>query len=298
VPAAIVLALVGFLAAWRGRAVVLATVIAALVATDALHAITYEIARPGGNFDKTMHFLTGGFVSIIVWLAAIPTIVAVLRRRAEALYGVVFVGVMVALVGGATDLSALWKSQLPNAGPNWLTRLEVVVALALGAGVVAGALLRIVLSGSGNRLRDEGNRRWLSLLVVGLDDAELERIARELDADDVLDTALRDLATRLQPVADQFAVGSLAFEVDGGHWTIARDESGAVASRRGHDASVVTTIATTFPRALQLLAGVIPITDERVERRGEIAFVERIAPYLAEPAGPVSDHPGDRAPAS
>ena len=60
-----------------------------------------------------------------------------MRRRVEALYGVVFVALMVALIGGATDLSALWKSQLPDAGPAWLTRVEVVIALGLGGGLAS-----------------------------------------------------------------------------------------------------------------------------------------------------------------
>jgi hypothetical protein len=294
IPLAVVLAALGFVIAWRGRPGLVAAALAVLVATDALHAVTYEVARPGGNFDKTMHFLTGGFVSIIVWLAAIATIAAVLRRRPESVYGVAFVAVMVALVGGATDLSALWKSQLPNAGPNWLTRLEVVVSLALGAGVVVGAVLRIVLSGRANRTHDDGRRRWLSLLVVGLDDAELERITRELDAGDVMETALRDLAARLQPVADQFTIGSLAWAVDGSEWTIARDDTGALACRNGRDPSVVATITTTFARALQLLAGVITVADDRVVVDGAVELVERIEPYLSERATPVSD----RAPAS
>ena len=124
--------------------------------SDIAHAIGFEIPRPGGNLSKFVQFLGGSFVSIAVWIAAVPTIIALLRRRVEALYGVVFVALLVALIGGATDLSALWKSQLPDAGPPWLTRVEVVIALGLGGGLVVGALVRMMRSRAVDRRRRPG----------------------------------------------------------------------------------------------------------------------------------------------
>ncbi|MDQ1380244.1 MAG: hypothetical protein QOJ71_963, partial [Actinomycetota bacterium] len=152
---------------WR----LLPALVVVLVASDIAHALAFEIPRPGGNLTKVLQFIGGNFVSIAVWAAAIPTVIGLVRRRAEALYGVVFVGLLVALIGGATDLAALWKSQLPDAGPAWLTRLEVAVALGLGVGLVAGALIRMVRSRADAPPAAEG--RWLSLLVSGLSDAEL-----------------------------------------------------------------------------------------------------------------------------
>ena len=124
----------------------LAVLLGLLVVIDAAHAIAYEIGRPGGTGTRVVQFFGGTFVSIIVWIVAVPTMIGLWRRRVEALYGAIFVGLMVALVGGATDLSSLWKSQLPPAGPDLLTRLEVAVALGLGAGVALGALVRLVMS--------------------------------------------------------------------------------------------------------------------------------------------------------
>ena len=72
---------------WRG----LALLVGLLVVSDLAHAIGYEIPRPGAISTKFIQFLGGGFVSIVVWIAAIPTLVALWRRRTEALYGVVFV---------------------------------------------------------------------------------------------------------------------------------------------------------------------------------------------------------------
>ncbi|MGI8693913.1 MAG: hypothetical protein ACR2JK_13605 [Geodermatophilaceae bacterium] len=44
------------------------------------------------------------------------------------------------LVQALPDLDVLWNSQLPAAGPDWLTRLAVTVAVGLGTGVGLGCL--------------------------------------------------------------------------------------------------------------------------------------------------------------
>ncbi len=195
---------------WR----LLAVLIGVIVISDIAHAIAFEMPRPGANTTKTLQFLGASIVSIAVWIAAVPTVVALLRRRAEALYGVVFVGLLIALIGGVTDLSALWKSQLPDAGPAWLTRAEVVVALGLGAGLVVGALFRMLRSRAvAAAAGEEAGGRWLTMLVAGLSDAELARLLPELDADEVLGAALGEFAVRAEPVAGEFAHGSLAFVV-------------------------------------------------------------------------------------
>jgi hypothetical protein len=270
---------------WR----LLPALLVVLVASDIAHAIAFEIPRPGGNLTKVLQFIGGNFVSIAVWAAAIPTVIALVRRRAEALYGVVFVGLLVALIGGATDLAALWKSQLPDAGPPWLTRLEVVVALGLGGGLVAGALIRMVRSRAAALPAAEG--RWLSLLVSGLTAAELERIARDLDTDEVLEVAFRDLASRAAPVRDAFAAGPVAFVVTDEDpvivWTVgeagASDELRAV---RGSVEAPAAEIRAPFTVLLQLLAGTVLVDDARSGSRltttGDGALISQLAPYLAE----------------
>ena len=298
IPPLVVLFVVGVLVAavprwWR----LLAVLVGVLVLSDIAHAIGYEIPRPGGNVTKVVQFAGGSFVSIAVWIAAVPTTIALLRRRAEALYGVVFVALLVALIGGATDLSALWKSQLPDAGPAWLTRVEVVVALGLGAGLVVGALVRMVRSRT--VVRDDGRGQWLSLLVSGLSDTELARIVRELDVDDVLEVALRELAVRAAPVADAFAGGSLAFVVTDqavpALWSVARntspkaspnDATPGMRAARGRVEPVAAEIRAPFAVTLQLLAGTLAVDDAvaraLIRTTGDAAFVARLAPYIPE----------------
>ena len=274
---------------------VLAALLALLVLADVAHAIAYELPRPGSNGAKTVQFLGGSFVSIIVWGAGVATIIGVLRRRAEALYGVVVVGLMVALIGGATDLSALWKSQLPNAGPGRLTRAEVALSLGLGAGMAVGAIVRMVRSGRAARSERSGGR-WLSLLVVGLDDAELARIAGDLDADEVLEVAMRELAIRLGPVAPDLSDGALVFDIaavarDTGEeqqheWSLEQSGPEEVRAVRGRAAGAACELHVSFPACLQLLAGTATLADARADGRaacrGDATILERVAPYLAE----------------
>jgi len=293
IPVIAVLFVLGVLAAylpkwWR----VLAVVVALLVISDMAHAFAYEIPRPGANPTKVFQFLGGSFVSIAVWAAAILTIVALVRRRIEALYGVVFVGLLVALIGGVTDVSALWKSQLPDAGPPLLTRVEVVLALGLGAGLVVGALVRMVRSRAHDEAEADG--KWLSLLVVGLSDAELARIVPELDADEVLAVALREFAERCAPVADAFVPGALVFVVDDQDdpvtWSIAvaDDATRALRATRGRVTPTAAEIHAPFAVMLQLLAGSVRVDDAIARAQattvGDAALVARVGPYLPERA--------------
>jgi hypothetical protein len=276
------------LVAFMHRERVVAVLLAALVVVDALHAIAFEIARPGSPASKTLQFFGQSFVSVIVWIAAVPTVIALWRRRAEAMYGVLFVGLMIALVGGATDLPSLWKSQLPPSGPAWLSRLEVALSLGVGAGLAIGALVQIV-----RRQRQAAPERaqgmWLSALVVGLRDEELERIARELDVDEVGDAALRDFATRCSTAKDAFDDGALLVTVDGTHvWTIKRSDGDIVAAR-GRTEPVAAELQTSFASLLQLLAGTLTLDRARANGTavaGDETLLSAVAPYLSE-RGPV-----------
>jgi hypothetical protein len=305
IPAIVVLFGLGLFGAvvprwWR----VLAVLVALLVLGDMAHAIGFEIPRPGANPTKVLQFLGGSFVSIAVWAAAVPTVIALARRRVEALYGVLFVALLVALIGGATDLAALWKSQLPDAGPPWLTRVEVVVALGLGGGLAVGALIRMIRArGVADR---EGRGQWLSLLVSGLSGPELARIARELDADEVMEVAMGELAARAAPVGDAFSDGSVAFVVTERDvpvvWSIVAGGAPGTELRvaRGAVEPVAAEIRAPFTAMLQLFAGTLPLdagaARSTVATTGDTALVARLAPYL--PERPITGTPDGPAPAS
>jgi hypothetical protein len=286
---------------WRALALLLAF----LVVCDIVHAISYEVPRPGSNPAKVAQFFAGSFVSVAVWIAAVPTVIALWRRRIEAMYGVAFVGFLIALVGGVSDLAVLWKSQLPGAGPDWLSRLEVAAALGLGSGLGVGALIRMFRSRQ--PLPDDGGGgQWLSLLVSGLSDGELARIVRELDADEVLEVACRDLAARAAPIGEAFESGSVLIVADDCDpivaWSIAAGETaGTVRATRGLAQPTRLELRAPFAALLQLLAGTLTVGDaigrSLLSAKGDTVFLDELAPYLPEVA-PATSPTSDPAPAS
>ncbi len=140
---------------------------------------------------------------------------------------------------------------------------------------------------------DDGGGQWLTMLVAGLSDAELARIVPELDADEVLGVALRELALRAAPVAGAFATGSLSFVlVDQSDltWSIAAGatETSPLRAVRGKVAPEAASIHASFATVLQLLAGTLSL-DHAVARRlaittGDAGLLEQIAPLLPETA--------------
>jgi hypothetical protein len=293
IPLIVALLAVGFsVALVRGWSRVLAMLIVFLVAVCVAQAVAYEMARPGSIGTKVGHFVGAGLVFVVVSLAGVPTVVGLWRRRVGALYGAFFVGVVVALAGGASDVSSLWRSQLPSAGPDWLTRAGVAVALGLGGGVALGSLARSVVAQS-RRGRGPEDNMWLSSLVVGLDEDALRRITSELDVDEVLAAALADLADRLTPDAPRFSVGTIVFDVTADDarsphtWSLTPHDGG-FAVERGQTQPVAVRFGTTFPLLLQLLAGTAALDTARATRRvtvtGPDALVAMVDAHLAERA--------------
>lgn len=110
-----------------------------LLAADVLHAVTEGVPGSGGGADRVFQVIWELAPGAVAWALAVATAVGVLRRRRFAPYTLAFTGVLVAVLTGLGDLQLLRHSQLPVAGPGWLARLCVTVALGLGVGLaVAG----------------------------------------------------------------------------------------------------------------------------------------------------------------
>ena len=148
------------------------------------------------------------------------------------------------------------------------------------------------------------------MLVVGLDDSELRRIASELDVDDVLSAALPDLAARLRTCPDAFDAGALVLDVaaddDAGphRWSIVRRDGTPVAEP-GIVTPSAAELAVTFPALLQLLAGVLTfdaaVATGRLVPRGDTNIAALVGPHFAEGRRVVASAahpPTDRASAS
>jgi hypothetical protein len=278
-------------AAARRRGRLAAALVGVLVAADAAHAISYELDRPGGATARLVQFAGENFVSIVVWAVAAATIVGLARERVLARYGAILVGVLVALVGGATDLSSLWKSQLPIAGPAVLARLEVVLALGLGGGLAAGAAVWLATRRVPPQEQAAPPGPWLGALVAGLDDAELRHVAAALDVDEVLGIAMPELAARMGAAATDLRAGALVVEIvtddTAGRRTyslVARDAGVAVHEGRAEPVSAELTVS--FPQLLRMLGGTTTVGDAvaagRAAISGDRSVLGALAPYFAE----------------
>jgi hypothetical protein len=289
VPAIVGLGAVGFAAAYRKKSGAAIAVVVAMVGIDLAHTIAAEVTRSGTQLGKLLQFFGDNFVSVAVWIAAALTIRSLRRGDLAARYGLVLIGAMVALVGGLSDLSSLWKSQLATAGPDALARAEVAAALGLGAGVVAGALVALWRSVPRSEMRDASNPGWLVRLVGDLDDDAVALVGNRMVADEVIPIALTGVAERAAAIAPVFGPDALVFVVlaedrIGSHvWSIT-SRPGGLRVQRGTPAPMRAELRTTFPAFLQLLAGMrtleASVAAGRLDVNGDVTLVAAVEPYL------------------
>ena len=175
---------------------------------------------------------------------------------------------MVALIGGATDLSALWKSQLPDAGPAWLTRVEVVDRArsrwrarrrrARAHAAQPGGRAATTVAASGSRCSSSGSPTRSS-----------PGSSRELDADEVLEVAVaRAGAARAEPVADAFAArfGRVRRDRSADRRSCGRSlptvpRAELARGARPRSSRSAAEIRAPFAVMLQLLAGTLRVDD-------------------------------------
>ncbi len=112
---------VGGLRRWQLPAGVL---LAGLLAVDVAHAVG----------DRA---LAGALPSAAGWALGALTLVGLARGARWTPYTLAMTGAIVAVVDGLGDVTVLVHSQLPGAGPAWLTRLAATVAIGLGTGLLA-----------------------------------------------------------------------------------------------------------------------------------------------------------------
>ena len=88
-------------------------------------------------------------------LAVVALVWLVIRPPYNAIPAVLFAGLIVAFAGGLADLTTLTRSQLPTDVPATIARVEVMLALGLGAGLAASSALRLRPPATPNPADDE-----------------------------------------------------------------------------------------------------------------------------------------------
>jgi hypothetical protein len=121
----------------------LAAVAAVLVAVDMFHALGLGLANAGGLGERLAKSVTQAPLALLDWAAGALAIVWLLRRRTDGLTVAVLAGLLVALLGGVSDVSALSRSEVPFGFGAGLARLTVAASLGLGFGLAVAAALRL-----------------------------------------------------------------------------------------------------------------------------------------------------------
>lgn len=129
-------AAVGWMRNWHRP---MAAIVAAGILAFVLHLLGTGFAPQQGG--PVFGWIGVGAVGAFSLLAGGVTVVSTLRRRETAAARVITTGTMILLLA-ATDISVLWYSQLPFAGPPVLDRVLTVLTYATALGLlVAGARL-------------------------------------------------------------------------------------------------------------------------------------------------------------
>jgi hypothetical protein len=135
---------IGRSAAWAAG---LAAVTAALVAIDVFHTVGLGLANAGGLGYRLGKAITQSPFSLLGWAAGVLGIVWLLRRRSDGLSVAALAGLLIALLGGVGDATALSRSEVPFGFGAALGRLAVTASMGLGFGLAVAAAVRLLAAG-------------------------------------------------------------------------------------------------------------------------------------------------------
>jgi hypothetical protein len=121
----------------------LAAVTAVLVAVDVFHALGLGLANAGDLGERIVKSVTQAPLALLDWAAGALAIVWLRRRRPDGLSVAVLAGLLVALLGGLSDVDALSRSEVPFGFGAGLARLTVAVSIGLGFGLAVSAGVRL-----------------------------------------------------------------------------------------------------------------------------------------------------------
>lgn len=128
----------GLLRRW-GRA--LSATVAVLVATDVVHTVGNSRTGAGGLGAVAARVLVGGLLTTVAWATGVWAVAALQRQREEGLVAAGFAAAVVFLASGLGDVPSLERSQLAYAWAPVSARALVTLALGVGFGTAAAAVI-------------------------------------------------------------------------------------------------------------------------------------------------------------
>jgi hypothetical protein len=138
----VVLAAVGVGAALTRRwAGFLASLLVALIVVDVVHAVGTGFDQYGSLAHKLLYVVVGSYYSMLAWVVGVIAIRLLRRHNTDGLFAAIFTGLVIGLFGGAADVVALARSQVPFLWGPAVDRGLIAVSCGAGAGVFAGAVI-------------------------------------------------------------------------------------------------------------------------------------------------------------
>ncbi|MGF7239229.1 MAG: hypothetical protein ACQSGP_30370 [Frankia sp.] len=121
----------------------LAAVLLVLVAADVAHSVGIAADRAGSSSARWHGFLTGNSLQLVAWTAGVLAVIALARRRINALWVAGMVGAVLALADGLPDAGVLYRSSAPFAWPLSVARALTAITVGLGFGLLAAVALAL-----------------------------------------------------------------------------------------------------------------------------------------------------------
>jgi hypothetical protein len=122
----------------------LAALVALLIAVDVVHSIGIAFATGGSTASHLGRLATGSLLSLPVWAVGVLAIRWLSRKDLDGTLSAGFAGVFIAVLGGLSDVTVLYRSEVPFAFSPGVARVLVALTIGLGAAIVTASAVLLI----------------------------------------------------------------------------------------------------------------------------------------------------------
>jgi hypothetical protein len=122
----------------------LSVMVALLIAVDVVHSVGIAFAAAGTTASHVGRLVTGSLLSLPVWAVGVLAIRWLSRKDLDGTISAGFAGVFIAVLGGLSDVTVLYRSEVPFAWSPSVARLLVALTIGLGGAIVAASAVLLV----------------------------------------------------------------------------------------------------------------------------------------------------------